>query len=234
MEESARSVRKDKACVVCGYRLAAIGLLACQQCAHRLSIEKHHRILEEAKPLLDNLPPDRRARVINAYDRFCELSLALSNYRQSANWMFDEPNRSSLPWAITPIYHLADGTPVELEVENFFQCVLAYPSYLDFDVSDKPSRSPYPLKPAEMRHKLGEECGWICVYCQKRGTNEAGPDGRTWHVDHIFAESNGGDCGGDNFVLACASCNLHKHNRLISGILTKLHSLLTTEPSNVQ
>lgn len=92
----------------------------------------------------------------------------------------------------------------------------------------------YPKPLAELRYELGCSSRWCCVYCQRSGTPAAGPDGRNWHVDHIFAHSNGGDFCSDNFVLACATCNLQKHNRLISGILTRVHALLNSEPSNVQ
>jgi hypothetical protein len=54
---------------------------------------------------------------------------------------------------------------------------------------------------------------WRCAYCKKEGTPQKGPDGRVWHVDHIYPRDLGGDNKKDNRALSCASCNLSKHNK---------------------
>lgn len=67
---------------------------------------------------------------------------------------------------------------------------------------------------------LGPECNWTCVYCAKTGTTSTGPDGRLWHVDHIYPQSLGGDSKSDNLCLSCATCNLAKSDDLASKILS--------------
>ena len=74
----------------------------------------------------------------------------------------------------------------------------------------------------EKRRQIGERQGWVCVYCALVGTPELGPDGRMWHLDHFYAESNGGDSYPDNLVLSCATCNLKKSAALLSDFLRKM------------
>ena len=74
---------------------------------------------------------------------------------------------------------------------------------------------------SENRTKIGENFNWTCVYCHTPGSVDVGPDGRTWHLDHLYAESRGGDRGGDNMVLACATCNLKKSATLLADFLSK-------------
>lgn len=62
------------------------------------------------------------------------------------------------------------------------------------------------------RKRLGEETGWKCFYCSRKGDAEKGPDRRAWHVDHVYPLSRAGDDQPDNHVLACATCNLQKHD----------------------
>lgn len=71
----------------------------------------------------------------------------------------------------------------------------------------------------ETRQKLGAETEWTCTYCRYQGNELRGPDGRMWHVDHLFAQANGGDSMDDNLVLSCATCNLKKNRKLASDIL---------------
>lgn len=52
---------------------------------------------------------------------------------------------------------------------------------------------------------------WRCIYCSREGGRELGPDGRRWHVDHIYPKAHGGDNNSDNKVLSCATCNLSKN-----------------------
>lgn len=79
----------------------------------------------------------------------------------------------------------------------------------------KPRRTPWD----ERRFALGNRSNWICSYCRKSGTPEVGPDGRTWHMDHLYAESLGGDDNQDNLVLACATCNISKKDKLLCDFL---------------
>ena len=60
------------------------------------------------------------------------------------------------------------------------------------------------------RKRLGDESGWACFYCRLKGNEDNGPDGRIWHVDHVYTVTRGGDEQPDNLVLACATCNLAK------------------------
>lgn len=54
---------------------------------------------------------------------------------------------------------------------------------------------------------LMESQAGLCSYC---GVVLGG-----YHVDHVVPLSRGGDNSADNIVLACQSCNLSKHNRLL-------------------
>lgn len=72
---------------------------------------------------------------------------------------------------------------------------------------------------ADLRRRLGDSEGWVCTYCSGLGNYELGPDGRTWHVDHIYPKHMGGDDGMDNLVLACATCNLRKSARFLRDFL---------------
>jgi len=69
------------------------------------------------------------------------------------------------------------------------------------------------------RSRLGISQGWKCFYCDSLGTDELGPDGRSWHIDHVYAESKGGDSLKDNLVLSCARCNISKGRKLVSDFL---------------
>lgn len=51
---------------------------------------------------------------------------------------------------------------------------------------------------------------WMCSYCARQGTEQAGPDGKPWHIEHIVALSNDGEHDPDNRVLSCERCNLNK------------------------
>ena len=73
---------------------------------------------------------------------------------------------------------------------------------------------------------LGAQCDWICIYCQSKGTDTIGPDGRPWHIDHLFPKARGGDSKSDNLVLACATCNCRKNSQLASEILAAIKSKL--------
>lgn len=62
---------------------------------------------------------------------------------------------------------------------------------------------------------------WLCHYCRGAGSESHGPDGRVWHVDHEYPISIGGDNRKDNKVLACATCNLRKHDKTASEFIIK-------------
>lgn len=59
---------------------------------------------------------------------------------------------------------------------------------------------------ADVKRLLIEQ-GNLCAYC------ETGLE--TYHVDHVVPLSKGGGNGPDNICLACPSCNLSKHNKLL-------------------
>lgn len=105
--------------------------------------------------------------------------------------------------------------------------------YYDSDFLDEfLSRGPIPMKPTgglmparrfavvSRRNKLGEESGWVCFYCARKGDERNGPDGRVWHVDHAYPVVRGGDDHADNLVLACATCNLEKKDRTVAEYLS--------------
>jgi len=54
-----------------------------------------------------------------------------------------------------------------------------------------------------------------CAYCAGSSESDAiGPDGRSWHIDHVFPVVRGGTNVAENLVLSCATCNLRKNARL--------------------
>lgn len=64
-----------------------------------------------------------------------------------------------------------------------------------------------------------------------------GPDGRNWHIDHVYPKALGGDDGLDNRVLACATCNLSKKHKSANAFfiakLEALQNLSPTEPESL-
>lgn len=80
--------------------------------------------------------------------------------------------------------------------------------------------------------RFGASVGWICIYCQYQGTPESGPDGRGWHLDHLFPKARGGDSLPDNIILSCATCNLKKNSALASEILFQIKARLEQEKVN--
>jgi hypothetical protein len=72
---------------------------------------------------------------------------------------------------------------------------------------------------SKQRERLGRDQGWSCRYCSGAGDEDSGPDGRAWHVDHLYPVVRGGDSQPDNLVLACATCNLKKRAQLLTDFL---------------
>lgn len=55
-----------------------------------------------------------------------------------------------------------------------------------------------------------------CSYCGLTGDRDTGPDGKTWHIDHIIPISKTGTNELDNLCKACATCNVKKGDRLVA------------------
>jgi 5-methylcytosine-specific restriction endonuclease McrA len=49
-----------------------------------------------------------------------------------------------------------------------------------------------------------------CAYCREEGTSTVGPDGHSWHMDHVIPLARGGKDHSSNVVKACKTCNLSK------------------------
>ena len=78
------------------------------------------------------------------------------------------------------------------------------------------------LKGNELLKFLGPDFYWTCVYCQKAGTPEMGPDGRVWHIDHGYPKALGGDDDIENLILACATCNISKNKKTVMAVLKRV------------
>jgi hypothetical protein len=61
-----------------------------------------------------------------------------------------------------------------------------------------------------------------CVYCKGTGTETKGPDGKSWHRDHVYPKHHGGADNLTNLVLSCATCNMRKHTMAANEFLAKL------------
>lgn len=63
----------------------------------------------------------------------------------------------------------------------------------------------------ELRRKVITRDSGRCYHCGLwSGDDAVGPDGRTWHVDHLLALARGGRTELDNLVLSCGTCNAQK------------------------
>lgn len=56
-------------------------------------------------------------------------------------------------------------------------------------------------------------CKFTCSWCGESGDDIAGPDGKTWHIDHIKPRISGGTDEVRNLTLSCETCNLSKSDR---------------------
>lgn len=54
-----------------------------------------------------------------------------------------------------------------------------------------------------------------CAYCRKDGTAKTGPDGHSWHMDHVRPLAAGGKDLPRNIVKACRKCNLEKSKKIL-------------------
>ena len=68
-----------------------------------------------------------------------------------------------------------------------------------------------PLSPA-VRGAIRRRDGNRCAYCGEMGDDTTGPDGRTWHVDHVQPWSKSWDDSPSNLILACSRCNSKKRD----------------------
>ena len=63
--------------------------------------------------------------------------------------------------------------------------------------------------PLNLRRRVIERDGRICVYCDEDLSN------KEIHMDHVVAESKGGETTYNNLQVTCRKCNLAK------GVLTE-------------
>lgn len=83
-----------------------------------------------------------------------------------------------------------------------------------------PVPKPRPTR-AQLIMRLGEQFRWLCIYCQRTGTTDCGPDGRVWHLDHGYPKALGGDDDPENMILSCATCNLRKQKKTAMELLRR-------------
>jgi 5-methylcytosine-specific restriction endonuclease McrA len=67
--------------------------------------------------------------------------------------------------------------------------------------------------PKALARRIAERDRHRCVYCGGAGDETTGPDGATWHLDHVIPHIRGGPAEETNLVLACRRCNLRKGDR---------------------
>lgn len=89
--------------------------------------------------------------------------------------------------------------------------LLAIP-ILDMAMAASPNKLKKSTK-ARMRARLIEHAGPVCWYCGASGSDDAGPDGKPWHVDRVVPGALGGTYHRDNVALSCAACNTEKGSK---------------------
>lgn len=52
--------------------------------------------------------------------------------------------------------------------------------------------------------------GTRCHHCRRKGDSQVGPDGRSWHIDHLIPVAAGGTNEPANLALSCAGCNMSR------------------------
>lgn len=65
----------------------------------------------------------------------------------------------------------------------------------------------------ELRQYIIERDCEQCSYCGEQGDSLNGPDGNSWHIDHVVPVTRGGPTHADNLTLSCQTCNLRKRNK---------------------
>jgi 5-methylcytosine-specific restriction endonuclease McrA len=78
------------------------------------------------------------------------------------------------------------------------------------------------ISPSRKMARLVERFAATCVYCKGTGTETEGPDGKSWHRDHVYPKYHGGADNPTNLVLSCATCNIRKHTLAADEFLAKL------------
>jgi hypothetical protein len=68
-----------------------------------------------------------------------------------------------------------------------------------------------PRIPVAIRKQVIARDAQRCLYCGGEGDAQRGPDGETWHLDHIQPVADGGTDTVSNLALACSRCNNEKH-----------------------
>ena len=69
--------------------------------------------------------------------------------------------------------------------------------------------------PVKLRQSIIQRDGCRCRYCGMYGDEDRGPDGTSWHMDHVMPLALGGRTVARNLVLSCAPCNLRKGDRIV-------------------
>jgi 5-methylcytosine-specific restriction endonuclease McrA len=64
--------------------------------------------------------------------------------------------------------------------------------------------------PVGMRRQIMRRDKATCQICGKAGNEETGPDGRSWHIDHVMPIAKNGQTARYNLALSCATCNQRK------------------------
>lgn len=78
------------------------------------------------------------------------------------------------------------------------------------------------MKTVARHAKKGLENVTVCAYCGGNGDPHRGPDGKFWHIDHIYPKSLGGSNDLENIVKACCTCNISKGARYKAPIVGTL------------
>lgn len=78
--------------------------------------------------------------------------------------------------------------------------------------------------PDRMRDAIIRKCDQQCQYCAYYGSEERGPDGEAWHVEHVIPVSRGGPTHMGNLTLSCATCNMDKGTRTAGEYVRILNS----------
>lgn len=67
--------------------------------------------------------------------------------------------------------------------------------------------------PVGLRREIMRRDKCTCRLCGRQGTEATGPDGRSWHIDHVTPIAKNGQTARYNLALTCATCNQRKAAR---------------------